>query len=216
MSRLRPRAAWTDTAAASPALLAPHEVVGLAVHWIGPPVPAAVLAGDEESVARFLRGVRRFHVSGRGWSDIAYQQAVDAHGRRWDLRGWTRRSAANGDTGPNRRWGAVVALLGTGQLPSGRMLAGLTAAVADFRTVYPGATRVATHAQVRPDPTSCPGPDLTRWVTTAGYREESDMTLDELVKALRDDASPLSRQLRRHVRESVQEELRQERAGENP
>ncbi len=45
---------------------------------------------------------------------------------------------------------------------------------------------------------------------------EDDMTMDELVLALRDNDHPLTRQLRRNVREAVQAELEDERNKANP
>lgn len=42
-----------------------------------------------------------------------------------------------------------------------------------------------------------------------------DMTIDELVDALKDDDHALTKQLRRHLRETWQVEMGQERAGEN-
>lgn len=164
-----PRSAWTGTDASSPAPFGGSDVRGPAIHWVGPSVPAAVNRGEPEAVARYLRGVRRFHVEGRGWSDIAYQQAVDQSGDRWDLRGFRLQSAANGDRTQNERWGAIVALIGEGQHPTPALLRGLVAAVAEFREDHPRARRVATHADVRPEPTACPGRALTLWVR-AGAR----------------------------------------------
>lgn len=164
MSAVRKRSSWTDKRPASPALLVPEHVDGLAVHWDGPPVGRGVLAGDPDAVATFLRSVLRFHTVTRGWSDIAYQWAVDNAGTRWELRGWRRQSAANGDQAVNRRFGAVLAIVGQGQLATPELLDGLRAAVVDFRSVYPSATRIVTHNDVRPDPTACPGPQLTRLV----------------------------------------------------
>jgi hypothetical protein len=46
------------------------------------------------------------------------------------------------------------------------MLQALREVVADFRRAYPHAIRVVTHNDVRPEPTACPGPDLTRAVHT--------------------------------------------------
>lgn len=217
--RLR-RREWTSTPAAAPDTLDPAVVQGLAVHWVGPPVSAAVNAGDRAAVVRYLEAIRRLHTIDRGWSDIAYQWAVDQAGRRWELRGWSRQSAANGDTDPNRRYGAVVALVGEGQEPTEDLLAALVDARADFRRHYPRATALRTHSDVRPEPTACPGPDLTRWVRSAGPDpREADMTPEQMTKALAAALkadTPLSRQFRRLVRESVQVELGQQEAGQNP
>lgn len=162
------RAAWTSTPAASPGPLTDPD--GLAVHWMGPAVPVSVYQGDKAAVARFLEAIRRFHVVTRGWSDIAYQFGVDTKGRRWELRGWARRSAANGDTLPNAHYGAVVAIIGQGQRPTPELLDGLADARAHFRRRHPGGTKLLTHNQVRPDPTECPGPSLTSWVHHGGPR----------------------------------------------
>lgn len=164
-----PRSDWTSTEPSSPASFGGSDVRGVAVHWVGPPVPAAVNRGETAAVARYLRGVRRFHVEGRGWSDIAYQQAVDQSGDRWDLRGFRRQSAANGDQRANAQWGAIVALIGEGQKPTPALLRGLVASIHEFRERHDRARRVATHSDVRPDPTACPGRALTLWVR-AGAR----------------------------------------------
>lgn len=177
-------------------LMAPGEVEGLAVHWNGPPVSAAAARGDRDAVAALLEADRTFHVSTRGWSDIAYQWAVDNAGRRWPLRGWQRRSAANGDTDPNRHYGAVLCVIGQGQKPTAAMLDALRDTVADFRAVYPRATKVVTHNDVRPEPTACPGPDITRAVHGGALNpttrkpttvEDDDVTIAELKAALKND-----------------------------
>lgn len=121
-------------------------------------------------MARFLEAIRRHHVHTNGWSDIAYQQAVDQRGRRWMLRGWGLRSAANGGTQANAGWGAVVALVGQGQEPTEDMLRGLADARQDFRRYHPTGTRLVTHNDVRPGPTACPGPELSAWVRHGGPR----------------------------------------------
>ena len=75
-------------------------------------------------------------------------------------------------------------------------------------------------------PKSCPGKYAiaemdtiaTRARTLVGYRPPlsgDDMTIQDLVDALRDNDHPLTKQLRRHMRETWQEEMGQERAGEN-
>lgn len=165
-SAVLPRSTWTRTHAKAPAhLVKPH---GLAVHWIGPAVPRSVERAERGAVANFLMAVRRHHVQSNGWSDIAYQQAVDQSGQRWELRGWDLRSAANGTEALNAKWGAVVALIGVGQHPTPDLLRGLVAARLEFMRHHPTASYLTTHGAIRPDPTACPGPDLTRWVKAGG------------------------------------------------
>lgn len=180
-----PRSAWTSAPASRGALLV--APVGVAVHWNGPPVSAAAYRGDRAAVAAYLEAVRRLHTRTNGWSDIAYQAAVDSEGRLWTLRGWRRCSAANGDVIPNRRWGAILAVLGQGQEPTDAMLDGLRDAVDLFRQVHPRALQIATHNQVRPHPTACPGPHLSRAVVTGqlepfANREDDTMTPAELLR----------------------------------
>lgn len=172
MTRLMHRSAWTHTEPDAPRHLTGADVEGLAVHYNGPAVPTAAHHGVEEAVAAYLRGVRRYHVDVHGWSDIAYQYAVDAAGRRWQLRGWIRESGANGNQDVNLRFGAVLAVVGQGQHVSDHMVEGLRDAVAHFRRHYPHAGRIVGHQDVRPDPTACPGKQLEHLVRTGGLEPE--------------------------------------------
>lgn len=156
-----PRSAWTaDLPPHNPTLLVDSEVRGFAVHWPG---GGGSLAGV--NVPQLLQGELHYHVDVRGWSDIAYQHAVDLNGKVWTLRGLDVRSAANGDVDPNRHYGAITCIYGPGDTPSAAMIQ----AIQDFRTQvwlkrFPHATEVKTHNQVRPAPTECPGPKMTALV----------------------------------------------------
>lgn len=134
-----------------------HRLRGIAVHWNGPAVTGSTPA--------VLRADQRYHQETKGWSDIAYNLAVDQAGEIWEARGLGVRSGANGSTEANVTHGAVVCLLGEGQVPSHPMLQGLKLAVAQFAFVN-GLTNpeVRTHNDVRPTPTACPGPELTAYV----------------------------------------------------
>lgn len=165
---MRPRSDWTDTAP-SGLRFNPSEVVGVAIHWQGVPVT--------RPTPEVLRGDRAYHI-GRGWGDIAYNLAVDLNGEVWEARGLDLRSTANGSTAANRTHVAIVFLLGPGQTPTPAMYAGGREAVAIVRARYPHATRIATHNDVRPEPTACPGPELTAAVrngTLEPTMEEDDM-----------------------------------------
>jgi hypothetical protein len=121
------------------------------------PVNAAGATGQAR-VASALRGWQTYHMDGRGWSDIAYQIAVDQAGRAWTLRGLNIRSAANGDADVNRRYGAILLILAPGEKPSAAMVTTVRGVIGDFRRRYPAGTQVKGHGQIRPEPTSCPGP----------------------------------------------------------
>lgn len=162
---LLPRTAWTSHDPVHPlTLLYGPDVLGTACHWPGTTGPI----GDSglAATARRLEGYRAFHTAppadgGRGWNDIAYNVAIDQGGRAFDLRGISHWSAANGSVATNRRWIAVLFLIGPGEQPT-------AAALDTFRWLrsqvilkaYPAATKVLGHVDVRPEPTACPGPLL--------------------------------------------------------
>jgi hypothetical protein len=172
---IRPRSDWTSTTSGCTTEFVPSEVDGVAVHWNGTWV---TLSPDAQ-----LRADRNFHVNTRGWCDIAYNLAVDQNGDVWVCRGLDLRSSANGSLDSNRRYVAVVALLGQNadgsavQVPTPAMLDGLRKAVEIVRWKYPQATEIKTHNDVRPSATACPGPHLTAAVHNGALNPEtSDMT----------------------------------------
>lgn len=152
-----PRSAWgAAPAKGGPGKLTPSRVDGVVIHWPG--------SGETDSfdsrgeVAAALRGWQRFHQDTRGWSDIAYQVAVDQDGNAWTLRGLYTQSGANGDNALNERYGAILLVLVTGEEPSEAMKATTRAVVADFRRIYgEDAALILPHSKVRPEPTDCPG-----------------------------------------------------------
>jgi hypothetical protein len=111
-----------------------------------------------------------------GWSDIAYQVAVDQAGRAWTLRGLRTQSGANGNNDLNERYGAILLVLVTGEQPSAALKATTRAVIADFRKLYPRGTAIRPHSAVRPGGTDCPGPAaraaLARGEFTPGHVED--------------------------------------------
>lgn len=128
---------------------------GVAVHWPGfkfaLPNHRACLA----LVARLER-----EALPRGYGAIPYNDLACPHGYRIEGRGAGRRSGANGSNVSNDRYGSVCALLPIGGKPTPGMLLAILAAL-DIQA--PGG-KLLTHGQVRPEPTACPGPDLTLWI----------------------------------------------------
>lgn len=184
MTEFLPRSAWTDDPYPSGAtLLDPDEVLGLAIHWPG---GAGSVPTTKTATIQILNGELRFHTDpvsagGRGWSDIAYSFAVDQEGRVWDLRGWQRRSAANGDTEVNREYLAATCLIGPKDVPSPALLQG----VRDLRTQvvlkhYPKATRVVPHSAIRPDPTDCPGDRLRAHIAAGTFTSTKEIEMATL------------------------------------
>jgi hypothetical protein len=156
MAILLPRSKWTTHGPVRPlASLVPSEVAGIVVHWPGTTGPI----GDpgQAKIAARLDSYRSYHVNFKGWADIAYNYAVDQAGRVWILRSAPSRSAANGDEAVNRKYVAVLLLVGPGEHPSAAMLSGFMLARREITRHYPKALAVRGHQDVRPEPTDCPG-----------------------------------------------------------
>lgn len=156
---LLPRSAWNARPRRShPGILEADEVIGLAFHWPGSQTSRPL---SRDAVPRALRSWQDFHMDGNGWSDIAYQVAVDQWGRGWELRGLAVRSAANGGTWVNSTHGAVLLVLVQGEEPSAAMLETARLVVAEHRRLFGGSTELVGHGAIRPGGgTECPGPQV--------------------------------------------------------
>jgi hypothetical protein len=140
-------------------------VENVAFHYPGMASP--INATDDAGMRRVmsaLRGWQTYHMKTRGWSDIAYQVGIDQVGRAYTLRGVNVQSAANGDQDVNKRFGAILAIIGNNEAPSDALMATAREVVADFRKRYSRIPKRPTwHGAIRPggtasDPsTSCPG-----------------------------------------------------------
>ncbi|MFD3399452.1 peptidoglycan recognition family protein [Kribbella sp. NPDC058693] len=175
-----PRSAWNarPPKAGGPGNLTVSRVEGAVIHWPG--TGSTKVIHTQAAVASALRGWQDYHMDSRGWSDIAYQVAVDQSGRAWTLRGLRTQSGANGDNDVNERYGAILLVLVTGEQPSAAMKATTRAVIADFRRLYPRGTAIRPHSAVRPEPTDCPGDParaaIARGEFTPGHSEDDDMT----------------------------------------
>jgi len=156
--RVMPRSAWTSVPRPVAALVDMRGPVGLALHWPGPKASDPPI-GDPGTkvIARILEAERDYHVTGHGWTDIAYGAAVDQAGRVWDCRGLRYRSAANGNQTVNATHGAVTCLLGPHEQPSPAMVD----AIRQLRRTlwlsrFPRALAVVGHCDLHS--TDCPGP----------------------------------------------------------
>lgn len=151
-----PRSAWGARAPRSgPGNLTVSRVEGAVIHWPG--TGSTSVIHTKAAVASALRGWQDYHMDDHGWSDIAYQVAVDQAGRAWNLRGLRTQSGANGNNDLNERYGAVLLVLVTGEEPTADMKATVREVLADFRRIYPKGTAIKPHSAVRPDGTDCPG-----------------------------------------------------------
>lgn len=133
------------------------DVQGVCFHWPG---SSEVLRGD--AVPAALRGWQRYHMEVRGWRDIAYNYAVDQHGRIWVCRGVNLKSAANGSQVGNSAYLAVVCVVAVDEPVSPELVTAARLVVRYARKVYPRAQRLVGHGEIRPGPTDCPGPAVRR------------------------------------------------------
>lgn len=175
-----PRSAWGARAPeGGPGDLTPSRVEGAVLHWPGMGSRRLIKAAD---VAEALRGWQAYHMDDRGWSDIAYQVAVDQAGRAWTLRGLRTQSGANGNNAANEAYGAILLVVGTGEVPTPELIATTAAVLGDFRRIYPDGTKVRPHSEVRleytGDSTDCPG-DAVRALIEAGRFEPGHTTQED-------------------------------------
>lgn len=149
-----------------PGLLTPSRVRGIALHW-----PATDTRLDTVTeVKAALRSWQAFHMDTNGWSDIAYQRAVDQRGNVYQLRGLRHQSGANGDTDVNEAYGALLLVVAAGERPTDALIAAVRSQVGRFRARFPNATRIVGHQDIRPEPTACPGPAVMGLIHAGRFR----------------------------------------------
>ncbi len=214
------RAAWGARPSRGASPLVAAEVDGTALHWPGmaKSIDATGDAGKAR-VASALRGWQDYHMDVRGWSDIAYQVAVDQAGRAWTLRGLTTRSAANGDADVNSRYGALLLVLAPGETPSEAMEATVRGVIADFRRHFPAGTAIKPHSAVRPAGTDCPGDAARAAIARGDFTPRASTPAEEFTVSQYDDIMALLGKIDRDatnrysdVANRVQAVLNEERA----
>lgn len=158
------RSAW----GAPPPKWNPGQVnpsLGVFIHYNGPPVSGAVLAGDYAAVRTFLQGIQRYHMDSNGWPDIAYSWCVDGLGRIWELRGWGTAQAATMDW--NWKSHSIFLPLGGDQKPTPEQITGANQVIAEHNRRY-GNGFVKGHQQA-PNQTSCPGPQVLSLINAGAF-----------------------------------------------
>ncbi len=159
-----PRRAWgARKRRRHPGTLNRQAVIGTALHW---PAMGTTPAKNPADVRRRLRGWQAYHMDTHGWSDIAYQQAVDQWGHRYRLRGFRHRSAANGNAGLNLTYCAILLVLAEGEEPSKKMIRATNRVLRRHRKRYPNHRLIVGHGAIRPGGTACPGPAVNRLIET--------------------------------------------------
>lgn len=171
------RADWGARPAPAAEPLNASRVIGLAFHWPATKAPVRGVA----AVSAALREWQRYHMDDLGWRDIAYQEAYDQDGNTYILRGLDGQSGANGDTDPNRRYGAVLLILAPGEEPSKKMLKAIRNGVKRHRRLFVRSTLLVGHQDVRPEATACPGPIVMRLLSEGAF--EPGPTPAELLRA---------------------------------
>lgn len=153
-----PRKAWTKAPVSRHEHLDPRRVVEIVVHH--PDVKGQLADLSKAQVAKKLRAIRAFHMSSaRGWSDIAYNYAVDGSGRIWDLTAGKvgAHAAAPSNPNENRRSVGVLLMLGDGEQPTIQMRSAFGALQDRLEKQYPKIKRVIGHKDAGGASTSCPG-----------------------------------------------------------
>lgn len=129
-----------------PGRLSKNAVIGIALHW---PAMSKPIRG-RANVEAALRNWQSFHMDVRGWSDVAYQEAIDQDGIVYTLRGIRNRSAANGSSSLNGRYGAFLLVLGPGEEPSAAMIDATRRRIKAHRKWFPASTEIVGHGDIRP------------------------------------------------------------------
>ena len=153
--RIITRREWGARPPDSTTALNASLVTGVVVHHTETSC-CGVETAEFSTVAGALRAIQEFHMRDRGWSDIAYNFAVDQRGVIYELRGWGVRSAANGNSTTNSAYPAIVAMGSYGAVePTNEMLGSIAWLIAEYRDRFPGIQKTLGHRDVRS--TSCPG-----------------------------------------------------------
>jgi len=119
--------------------------------------------GSLEDSITSIRGIQRFHIEDRGWSDIAYHFLIDPAGRIFEGRELKWQGAHAG--GANNAQNIGICVLGDFERrgPTPAALKSLELLVADLRDRFRiREGRLYAHREL--NTTSCPGDALTAWV----------------------------------------------------
>lgn len=151
--KIAPRSEWTDTKPKRTAL-SWDAVKYVVIHWPGTP-------GKKigTNIGALLRGWYTYHVKDRGWTDIAYNYAVDQTGKIWTLRGDYRDGATSG-------WGgrsvSILAVLANSETPSEAMLKSLKTLALQLQAQASTGCKIVGHRDLIS--TTCPGDTIAAWI----------------------------------------------------
>lgn len=146
------REQWGALAARSAGNRYVLPLLGTAVHYNGPAM--GLIGKPHTACVTAVQGIQRFHINGRGWTDIAYPYLICPHGHVFE--GRRGGNAANGATYANERYSAAMCLIGGDEKPTPEMLTGVKQVTDHIGGV------VKPHRAFTS--TSCPGEPLASWI----------------------------------------------------
>lgn len=132
------------------------------------------------SINQSVREIQRFHMEGRGWTDIAYSWLVDVEGTIYEGRGWGRAGAHT--AGYNSVSHAVCAIAGTDSDITEAMLDGMATVMHEHDRLY-GEGFHLPHRDARGAATACPGDRITAWVH-GGFPGGNDVSEQRIIDAV--------------------------------
>lgn len=134
------------------------EKRGSTGHWEGPHMGSF----PHTSCATKVRGIQKFHMEVRGWSDIAYTAIYCPHGQIFVGRWWGIRTAANGTNVGNNTHYAFCFLGGEGDPFTPEAKRALRYAFELARTDGGAGAERKAHRDHKP--TKCPGDEITEFI----------------------------------------------------
>ena len=132
---------------------------GMVVHYNDEP-PMHFADKPHSACVNYWKDTRKFHMSGRGWSDIGYSFGICAHGYVLEGRGFGYQQAAQ--PGGNSTWTSGTFMSGAGEYPTPVQLQAWRDLRAWLRSKGV-ASRIKGHKDFIS--TSCPGTTLYKLVT---------------------------------------------------
>ena len=182
MPVIHSRADWGAQPPKRASKLDPSRIGIVDVHWPG---SKGHLARDRAGVAKALRDWQSFHMGkppkGRGWSDIAYNIAVDLSGEVWELRGW---DAVDGGVASRSDDVTILLVMGDQDQMTDAMKTSVLWAMGEFERRLGRKLRRTHHGALTQ--TDCPGPEATAW-SRAGFPAPNTNNIQEDDMPLSDD-----------------------------
>ena len=152
---IHPRSAWTSVAPTGVTRVSWPSIKIVNIHWPG---RTGVIPRDRAAITRALEAWRRYHMSDRGWRDIAYNVAVDLNGDVWVLRGW---DVQDGGVAGRSDDVTILLVMGTGDKMTDAMKRSTLWCMREFERRKGGQLLRSWHGAL--SSTSCPGPEATAW-----------------------------------------------------